>query len=161
MALKLLVDVYRFRDAVHAARNPMFSLEGLNFGGASLPQDERYKMHMIMEANLRARHDRVAEIRSQLEVAAFACEAAWDSLLQQPLKNLFMVYQDLKLDADRFIVLNNPAITDEGKRVYLMFHGERTNIAFNDRSASSNDFLSRLESTISALKSILKSKMAN
>lgn len=159
MAIKVLVDIYRFREAIQSAREPMFTLEDFNFSGTTLPEDQSRRAYAIITGSLKSRYEAISQIKAQLEVAAFECEAAWGEVLKKPLSDLFKVYAELKKDVDSFIFLTSPDSSDEGRRAYVMFNGERTNVAFNDHGANSDKFSERFTSAVSAIESVLRDRI--
>jgi hypothetical protein len=138
----------------------MITLEGLNFGAASLPEDTLQRDFILVTEALKLRYDKVSTIKAQLEVAAFDCEAAWGDFLKNSLGALFDLHRELKSDVDRFLYMANPNASHEGKRVYTMFHGERTNIIFDDRGAPSVRFNSSFGAALGAVEQNLKAKVA-
>ncbi|NWF07968.1 hypothetical protein HX810_09860 [Pseudomonas salomonii] len=161
LAVKVLVELYKFRDSIIDARAPMFTYESLNFNKSPMPKEAAHKEYRVISESLTARYDKVSTIRVQLEAAAFECEAVWGAFLKAPIAEIFMLLGELVREAQRYKYLSNPEISEEGKKFYSMFNGERTNIIFDDRRAESDAFNIRFDAALKALEGHLKKKLTD
>ncbi|MCS4282410.1 hypothetical protein M2396_000675 [Pseudomonas sp. BIGb0278] len=159
LAMGVLVELYKFRDSVAAAREPMFGPDFLNFGGLFLSADDRLQNYNGFSKELTARDDRVSAARSKLEAAAVPCEAPWNDSLREPLEKLLSLHNQLHRDFRRVLFVSNPEVSQEGINFYDNLYGA-SHVAFNDDKEPASSFTKDFALSLQQLELHLKGKIA-
>jgi hypothetical protein len=110
LAKKLMLEVYRLRDALQATRNPFLSI-------SESDKDDTKDTWEITAYN--KRWDNVREILTDFYVTSLEAEVVWDHNTKQAKKSLLNLVRDLNFALEMFVMhKNNKAFTKDFQKNY-------------------------------------------
>ncbi|MCM2361542.1 hypothetical protein [Pseudomonas sp. SR18] len=161
LAMEALVDLFKFRDALFAARAFVFLPNAFDFGGSSISLEAQVARYVVFSDAMKDKHASVLSAKGRLEAAALGCEAAWGGGVVEPLKRLKELYRELEAAVKKLLVNANPEMTEQAKEFYCgMFKADKI-IAFETADQASADFTADLIQALADMEVFLKSKLSS
>lgn len=115
LAKDLLINIYRYRDALFFVRNPLMTNSELK-----LPEDKEGKNIMYNEQRYLSilhayekRWNSMLEHRAKLQVSIAETEALWESEISIKLNELFHLESDILTHVNYYLESINPSIDDK------------------------------------------------
>jgi hypothetical protein len=162
LARRLLITLYRYRNAINRVRHPaMFANEFTD-----PPADKREHMNSAQirfYGTVQAYQNRwspVAEQRAEIDAELIEAEAIWDAALKsQIFAELFALEWELQTTVRNHLILCDPDEKAERKRVIEKM-GVRDEVLYDSLSKEGDAFSNRLSEAVDKVAAYLKPKMA-
>lgn len=159
LAMEMLISLYKFRDSISAAREPVFNANSLNFGGAIISMDRQLANYEVLADALKARHEQALTAKARLEAASIGCEAAWGDLMVARLSRVKQLYSELEAGVKTLLIKENPQIIGAVEEFYVGMYGGDVNVTFENSGQASSAFTNDFSNALHDLESSLKSKL--
>ncbi|MFK9098302.1 hypothetical protein ACJEBH_14170 [Pseudomonas guariconensis] len=161
LAMDALVELYKFRDAINGARQPVFLPNAFDFGVPSISLDEQVARYNVFSDALKAKHAAVLSAKARLEAAILGCEAAWGEVAIEPLTKLKKRYGELETAVKVLLINADPKMDDQTKNFYSGIYRANGNIAFQSTDKESSAFTDAFGEELTGMELYLKSKLSN
>lgn len=162
VAMEALVALYKFRNAVLAAREPVF-LQGYDiaFGqDVSKSIEEQSAEYGVFCDAMKSRYDAALSEQARLEAATLACEAAWGDVIKSPLDRLNHLFSMLHGGGLKLIIRKAPQLSQEQKTKYIDLREGDENVVFSTSDDVSVRFADEFLQAWTELEGCLKSKLS-
>ena len=165
LARRILIEIYRFRDAVGAARNPFVfahekrdddTIENAGIG-------TRRQNHDGTRRAIQRRFSEIEKSTPQLYALLLEAEAVWGQELSAIWPDVIRLYNELSSQAKLYLeFLESQDAGADPKNFYpdnAAQMAARRIISSNGESEGENDFSNRLEAAICRLEDYLRGKL--
>ena len=165
LARRLLVEIYRFRDAVGSARNPfMFAHEMRDDGATEASRiPTRKESHAGMRRAFQRRFSEIGASAPQLYALLLEAEAVWGPELSSIWRDVNRLQNELSSETGLY--LDFLEAQDEGADPTNFYPDKAAQMASrqiiysNGESEGKNDFSNRMKAAISRLEDYLRPKL--
>jgi hypothetical protein len=159
LSRRLLITLYKYRDAIESVRNPvMWGHETPEPSESeSSKMDYSAKRHYGISKAYQARWEKVHIERSKLYADLLEAEVLWSTALEELFKVLFQLEHELFLYIQNFLKASNP--TDQDYRAYANINAVKRNIMYGTQE--NDNFKTEFKTGIVQIEKFLKPKLTS
>ncbi|MNP01034.1 hypothetical protein D3C76_928360 [compost metagenome] len=159
LSRRLLMDLYRLRDAIGHARNPVI------FGGVGGDEDQAQGLNFLQLSyrntvrSYEKRFSLIDEVRVRLNTSLLESEAVWDEEVKSRFSPIFKLQHELFLNVRAYLITINPDEDDERVRVYQKILRERRDVLYEFPLEGEDVFKVELDAALSHVEDYLRPKL--
>lgn len=159
LARRLLIDLYRLRDAIGHVRNPLI----LASEGGPEERDAKLSFPQISyRSTVRAYEQRfsvVDEVRRRLDTSLIESEAVWDTTVKKLFGRIFNLQHELFINIRTYLVTLNPDERDQRVEACTKILEKRREVMYGFFDDSDDPFKADLDAALSKIEDYLRPKL--
>ena len=161
LARRILISLFRLRDAIDAVRHPMMWAHEIPLP----PEDQAANMeqnkidHYGRTQAYQARWDRVQKERTNLYADLLESEALWGLELKTLFGDISSLQHELWLCVHRYLEISDPDTDAETRKALRDIKNSERNILYDNLSESGDDFKNEMHAAIERIEAYLKPKL--
>lgn len=159
LSRRLLIDLYRLRDAIGHVRNSVVVLGD----GAGEEEDRNlnfFQLSYKMEVrSYDKRFGLIDEIRARLNTSLLESEAVWDGEAKARFRGVFALQHELWMKVRTHLIAANPDGDEDRKRAYRRICDNQRDILHELPMAGEDIFKSDLDAALLHVEEYLRSKL--
>lgn len=159
LARRLLIDLYRLRDAIGHVRNPLI----VSSEGGPEERDTKLSFPQISyRSTVRAYEKRfsvVDEVRRQLDTSLIESEAVWDTKVKKLFDPVFNLQHELFINIRTYLVTLNPDERDQRVEACTKLLDKRREVMYGSFDDSDDPFKADLDAALSKVEDYLRPKL--
>ena len=163
LARRILVNLFRYRDAINGVRHPaMFGYEmpSPSADEAAHMSQDQIRFFGTSKA-YQTRWDKVNAQKTELYADLLEAEAIWGGQLNSLFSSLFALEHELYTRVRHYLILIDPDAAQSKKDVIERFEEANRDIMYDDMSYEPDDFKADMLREISEIENYLKPKLGS
>ena len=163
LARRLLVTVFKYRDAVDGVRHPAMWADEMPLPSAEESERmsrEQSRFYGVSRA-YQSRWEKVQVERASLYADTLVAEALWGDELKRLFKDLYSLEHELLACIRLYLDAINPDIPDDTKDATAEIRKKRRDIMYDDLSEDGDEYRKQFRSKVEAVEKYLKSKLGH
>jgi hypothetical protein len=155
LARRLLVELYRYREAIGHVRNPMIlGYEGRKEGGNYVV----YENTEIVAKAYGERFEKLGDVKSKLLANVLESEAVWDGEVKSLCQPLFRLERELFIHVRAYLITIDSKQTEDMRQAYSQILGKQRDILYED-GGGDDEYLADLNQEFSVVERTLRLKL--
>ncbi|WP_146036405.1 hypothetical protein [Pseudomonas protegens] len=154
LARRLLIELYRYREAIGHVRNPMI----LGYEGRK--EGENYVVYEKVDVVAKAygeRFEKLGEVKSKLLANILESEAVWGGEVKSLCVALFRLERELFSHVRAYLITIDPKQTDDMRKAYKEIIGNQRDILYE--GAGDDEYLTDINQAFSIVEQSLRPKL--
>ena len=162
LARRLLVSVFKYRDAIDTVRHPAMWNNEMPYppkDQADKISDDQIRFYGISNAYL-ARWDKVREIRSDLYADLLDTEALWGTALNDIFKVAFTLEHELFTNIRQYLVIINPDTKAAKRNAVERIFEKKRDVIYDELGEEPDEFKKEFREAVKKIEAYLKQKLS-
>ena len=163
LARRLLVSLFKYRDAINDARHPVVRAQEKSFPPEEKAKEmsqEQIHFYGLGEA-YQARWNKVQSERVNLCADLLEAEALWGDELKRLFKTIYDLEHELSMNIRLYLEAKNPETDDGLRRATHKIRKERRDIMYDDLSDEGDDYKKEFRKGVENIERYLKPKLGH
>ena len=155
LARRLLIELYRYREAIGHVRNPMI----LGYEGKK--EGENYVVYEKVDVVAKAygeRFEKLGEVKSKLLANILESEAVWNVEVKSLCVALFRLERELFSHVRAYLITIDPKQTDDMRQAYIEIMGKQRDILY-EGVGDEDEYLADINQAFSIVERSLRPKL--
>lgn len=155
LARRLLIELYRYREAIGHVRNPMI----LGYEGRK--EGENYVVYENIDIIGKAygeRFEKLGEVKSKLLANILESEAVWDFEVKSLCQPLFRLERELFAHVRAYLITIDSSQSDDMRKAYSEIMGKQRDILY-EASGGDDQYQSDINQAFSIVEQSLRLKL--
>lgn len=160
VAHRILVLLYRHKDALGSVRNPALRSSEVDsaLNGKEVPEDRNLKNHLESSAVYQRRWDKVREIRADIYPNLLEGQALWGKEFLDLFRPIWKLEAELAGVVRNYIDASDPSAEEETRREYSRILKGKRDILF-DTLSDDDEFRGDHEKQLFPIENFLREKL--
>jgi GNAT superfamily N-acetyltransferase len=155
LARRLLIELYRYREAIGHVRNPMI----LGYEGKK--EGENYVVYEKVDMVARAygeRFEKLGEVKSKLLANILESEAVWNGEVKSLCLALFRLERELFIHVRAYLITIDPKQPVDMRQAYIKIMAKQRDILYED-ACDDDEYLADINKAFSVVELSLRPKL--
>ena len=160
LARKILILLYRHRDAISHVRNPAIWVDESEavLTEEDKKEDRDFQRYLGTAKVYEKRWEKITSVRSELYPLLLEADAIWQGEAKDMMMPLHELEVELKITVQRYLRATNPRITEETRRHAEKRLNQKRDVLYEDYSPD-DEFKTDYQTRLESIERFLQSKM--